>query len=103
MGPMTGRAVGFCAGSNVPGYMVPGVGRGFGMGFGRGRGFGGRGRGMGFARGGWGVPFVGNMPAAPVSTQAQELDYLKNQAEYLQNALEDIKTRMGELDSGKDA
>ena len=43
MGPMTGRAAGFCAGYGMPGYMNPVAGRGFGMGFGRGRGFGGGG------------------------------------------------------------
>jgi hypothetical protein len=37
-GPMTGRAVGYCAGYSVPGYVNPGrgYGRGFGRGFGRG-------------------------------------------------------------------
>ena len=44
MGPMTGRAAGFCAGYGMPGYMNAG-GRGLGMGFGRGGGFGGGGRG----------------------------------------------------------
>jgi len=62
LGPMTGRAAGFCAGYPVPGYMNPAVGgavfygagyrmpysgwgrRGFGRGFGRGWG---RGRGRG--------------------------------------------------------
>ncbi len=29
MGPMTGRAAGYCAGYVVPGYMNPRVGRGF--------------------------------------------------------------------------
>ncbi|HQO74466.1 MAG TPA: DUF5320 domain-containing protein, partial [Candidatus Marinimicrobia bacterium] len=38
IGPMTGRAAGFCAGYNVPGYANPYVGRGFGGGMGRGRG-----------------------------------------------------------------
>ena len=54
MGPMTGRAAGYCAGYNVPGYMNP-VGRRFGMGFGPGFGRG-RGRGMGAGRwwGAWG-------------------------------------------------
>ena len=51
LGPMTGRAAGFCAGYPVPGYMntIPGRGfRAFGYGFlGRGRGFFGRGRGRG--------------------------------------------------------
>lgn len=43
MGPMTGRAAGFCAEFGMPGYMNPVPGRGFGMGLGRGRGFGGGG------------------------------------------------------------
>jgi hypothetical protein len=67
LGPMTGRAVGFCAGYPVPGYMNPVAGRagfygpvapafgpyragfyGYGRGFGFGRGIGrGRGRGRG--------------------------------------------------------
>ena len=75
LGPMTGRAVGFCAGYSVPGYMNPAVGRagfygagapavglygaGYGMLYGgrvnpwlhRGFGFG-RGRGWGRGRGG---------------------------------------------------
>ncbi|HPN74883.1 MAG TPA: DUF5320 domain-containing protein, partial [Candidatus Marinimicrobia bacterium] len=38
MGPMTGRAAGFCAGNNVPGYANPYIGRVFGGGMGRGRG-----------------------------------------------------------------
>ncbi|HRT63051.1 MAG TPA: DUF5320 domain-containing protein [Syntrophales bacterium] len=55
LGPMTGRAAGFCAGYSVPGYMNPawgwGRGRGFGF-FGRGgRGFGYFGRGRGGGRG----------------------------------------------------
>jgi len=50
MGPMTGRAMGFCNGFNSPGFTRGGgVGRGFGRGFGRGRGMGmGYGRGRGF-------------------------------------------------------
>ena len=56
LGPMTGRAAGYCAGYPVPGYMNPmpgfGWGSGFGRGWGRGRGFGfGRGWGRGFGRG----------------------------------------------------
>ncbi|MDD4061931.1 MAG: DUF5320 domain-containing protein, partial [Kiritimatiellae bacterium] len=45
MGPMTGRAAGYCAGYGVPGYANPIGGRGYGA-FGGGRGFGsGGGRG----------------------------------------------------------
>ena len=40
LGPMTGRAAGYCAGYPVPGYLNPIPGRGFG----RGAGFGGGGR-----------------------------------------------------------
>ena len=60
LGPMTGRAAGFCAGFPVPGYMNPVMGRagfygsGYGMPYGgwgrRGLGFG-RGFGLGFGRG----------------------------------------------------
>jgi len=75
LGPMTGRAAGYCAGYGVPGYRNPYGGRalqrGFyprwganpfqGFGMGRGRGFG-RGRGRGFAAGrGWG----GGYPPIP--------------------------------------
>jgi len=51
MGPMTGRAAGFCAGYSMPGYANPISGRGgfgFGRGWGRGWFGGGRGRGRGW-------------------------------------------------------
>ena len=44
MGPMTGRAAGYCVGYGVPGYANPIPGRGFGYGgggYGRGGGRGG--------------------------------------------------------------
>jgi len=47
MGPMTGRAAGYCAGYSVPGYLNTVGGRGPGLGFGHGYG---RGRGMGRGR-----------------------------------------------------
>ncbi len=115
MGPMTGRAAGFCAGYPVPGFMNPiggrgywGAGRGFwGRGGGRGRGFG---RGFGWARAGYGYPAWGaaDYPYAPypapfaqAPTPEQELAALKQQAEYSQNALDEIKKRIEELDSQK--
>jgi hypothetical protein len=68
-GPMSGRGMGYCAGSTGPGFMSPGPGFGFGRVFGFGRG---RGRGMGFGRGrGWrqagfgrlcGYPYPPGMP-----------------------------------------
>lgn len=67
MGPMTGRAAGYCAGYDVPGYANPAPGRGMGRGMGRGwrrgnrRGWQGAGQGAGY---GWYQP-VGPVPAAP--------------------------------------
>ena len=54
MGPMTGRAAGYCAGYSVPGYMNPFGGRGLGMGYGY---WGGRGVGRGFRRSFFGNPY----------------------------------------------
>ena len=121
MGPMTGRAAGYCAGYAAPGYANPVGGRGF-------RGFGGGGRGGRGGRGwrnqfyatgltGWqraamGYPAFGGVmppaatypaPFAPAMGGEQELDALKGQAEYLEDALDGIKKRIGELEakSGK--
>jgi hypothetical protein len=104
MGPMTGRGAGFCAGYAVPGYANPVGGRGYGMGFGRGRGMGrGRGFGRGFGRAGtgYGMPAFGGAPFTPTVAPQQELDSLKGQAEYLEDALDGIKKRIEELDSQK--
>jgi len=109
MGPMTGRAAGYCAGYSVPGYMNPvgsrgywGGGRGFrGGGFGRGRGFGWAGAEYGMPA--WGGVVNPNMPYpeqfAPAVTPEQELAGLKQQADYFQDALDEIKKRMEELES----
>ena len=117
MGPMTGRAAGYCAGYSAPGYVNPVGGRGFGA-FGRGRGGGGRGRRNWFyATGltGWqraamgqaayGVPPAYPAPYAapfgPAATSGQELDALKGQAEYFEDALEGIRKRIEELQAGE--
>ena len=110
MGPMTGRAAGFCVGYPVPGYMNPVGGRGYG-GWGRGRGFGwgrGRGRGFGWAQAGYGMP-AWEGPAGPYApeygvagpqiTAEQELAGLKQQAEYFQDALDGIKERIEQLET----
>jgi hypothetical protein len=102
---MTGRVAGFCAGYPVPGYMNPVGGRGYwgrGRGGGRGRGFG---RGFGWARAGYGYPAADYpyvpypAPFAQAPTQEQELAGLKQQAEYFQDALDEIKERMKDLES----
>jgi hypothetical protein len=116
-GPMTGRAAGYCAGYPAPGYMNPVGGRGlFGRGMGRG---GGRGRGYrnsyyatglpGWARYSYGyppTPWAGPAYAAhppvvtPQITAEQEVDGLKQEAEYLKTALDDINDRINRLESG---
>ena len=105
MEPMTGRAAGYCAGYPVPGFMNPVGGRGYwgwGRGGGRGQGFR---RGFGWARAGYGYPAWGGVaapsyapPVAPPTAQ-QELAGLKQQAEYFQNALDEIKKRIEQLEA----
>ena len=118
MGPMTGRGMGYCGGYDRPGFTNPIAGRGMGMG----RGFGGGGYGRGGGRGwrnmyyatglpGWerasrgmqawgGMPY--GQPYTPEITQEQELNNLKEQGDYLTNALKDIKKRIGELEQKKE-
>ncbi len=103
MGPMTGRAAGYCAGYPVAGFMnpIPGCGPGgWGHGWGRGRG-----RRHRFRGGGWGhwSGFPSYAPAYGVRegevTPQQELDALKEQAEYLQDALGGVRQRIEELET----
>ena len=114
MGPMTGRAAGYCAGIAAPGYANFGAGGGFGMGFGRGRGAGGRGnfggggygrRNMfyatgqpGWMRGGYAGPDAGQGPF-PAADQQIDKQALKRQAEGLQSQLDAIHKRLDELSS----
>jgi hypothetical protein len=107
MGPMTGRAAGYCAGYDAPGFAHPYPRRGLGLGW-RG-GWRGPGRGWrhwyyasglpGWARGfgpGWGgYPAYGS-PVPP--TREQEADMLKEQAEWLQDQLDDIQQHLAELE-----
>ena len=110
MGPMTGRAAGYCAGYPVPGFANAMGGRGFGRGRGGGRGR----RNWFYATGltGWqraaqGWPAYGAPPAypppaaapGPAVTGEQELDALKGQAEYFEDALAGIRRRIDELTS----
>jgi len=108
MGPMTGRASGYCAGYSVPGYMNPTPGY---VAHGRGRG-GGRGRrywynatGMpGGVRASYGYPAWGGyaFPQAPYSyppaqAPAREMEMLKQEAEFLHEQLDSIQDRMESL------
>ena len=82
MGPMTGRAAGFCAGYNRAGFMNPAAGRGLGMGFGR-----------GFRNRFSANVFPGVRPDA-VMTKEEELESLKA-------ALENLNKRIKELETTK--
>jgi hypothetical protein len=102
MGPMTGRASGYCAGYAMPGFMntFPGWGRGMGYGRGAGRGFG---RGMGWGRG-WGYPAAPYTMPVPYETAAapqDEVEMLKEQAKYFGEAMEGIKKRITEIETKK--
>ena len=100
MGPMTGRAVGYCAGYDVPGYASPMPGRGFGLGWGGGR----RWQHQYYATGlpGWarfgGAPAWGYGPYARPLTKEQELESLKAQAGWLKEQLDAINQCLTELE-----
>jgi len=105
MGPMTGRAAGYCAGYSMPGFANPVGGRGFGRGGGMGRGGGWGRRNMYYATGltGWQraaayAPPAYAPPYAP-PTKEQELDGLKAQASGFQEALDDIRKRIAEIEA----
>ena len=92
-GPMTGRAAGYCAGYQMPGFMNPVGGRG-GMGFGRGMGMG---RGMRF----WNAPGYYAYPPVPYTQSLapeQEAGVLRQQADVLKEQLQSIETRLGEIE-----
>ncbi len=108
MGPMTGRAAGYCAGFGMPGYTNPILGRGWWW-----WGCGWRGRGWrhwyyatglpGWARFGY-APVWGTPPAwaygpyiAP-PTREQEAEFLKAQAEAFKEQLDAISQRIAELE-----
>ncbi len=95
MGPMTGRGVGYCNGFAAPGYAnsVKFAGR-FGVGFGRGRGF----RRMFYATGMPGWARYGYPANTGTNTAAfDEKAFLSNQAELLENQLQQVKKRLSSL------
>jgi uncharacterized protein DUF5320 len=97
MGPMTGRAAGYCAGFSEPGFVNSGAGFA-GRGPGRGGGFGGGRRRGRFCAPGYAAPWIGM--AAPVvePTPADQARALKQQADYLEQSLAEIKQRLAELE-----
>ncbi|MCD6434152.1 MAG: DUF5320 domain-containing protein [Candidatus Diapherotrites archaeon] len=117
LGPMTGRAMGYCAGYSVPGYMNPGFGfygRRFGRGLGFGRGF--AWRRYWFARR-FAVPVariwqpIASYPIEQPTRDVQETDELKileeeakaieQEQKALQQELEAIRKRIEELKRGR--
>ena len=109
MGPMTGRAAGFCAGYGVAGYMNPVPG------FGRGRGGWGRGGGRGFRHRFFAIGLTGRQRAmagmppygAPYPAvdappmRERQLEALKAQAEYFEGALAEIRKQIEEAEARK--
>ena len=87
MGPRTGRGLGFCSGYAQPGFSF---GRGFGRGAGRGYGRGFR-PGYGFSR-----PYDFSVPDQ--YSPEQEKTYLTNQIKSMENTIDELKKRMGEID-----
>ena len=102
LGPMTGRAAGFCAGYAAPGYMNPVGGRGRGRGFGRGMGIGFHGRNNFYPAYGYGAAFPNATPYAMAMTSAQEIDMLHQQAQSLEQTLTQINQRITELEKQKE-
>ncbi|MBA7517516.1 hypothetical protein ES705_09570 [subsurface metagenome] len=99
LGPMTGRAAGYCAGYSVPGFMNPSGGR-LGLGFGYGRGYG---------RAYWPANsypvapppiYGGGFYQTPVEPK-QEMEMLAEEAKYLKEQLEEINKRITELGKSK--
>jgi len=117
LGPMTGRAAGYCAGYSYPGYMNPvwGYGR-FPRG---GRGFYGRGRGWrhwywatglpGWMRAGYASPapmgwVSPGAPYPPVTEvkPEQEMEMLRREADMLKTQLEEVQERIDVLEKAKE-
>ncbi len=103
-GSRTGRALGFCAGYDTPGY-AKGFGGGMGRGFGFGRGRG-RGMGMGYGRGRNFDPsftgFAQSFPMTQTMSKDDEIKLLKSQAESLKRSQKDIEKRLDELEKESD-
>ncbi|HUU03459.1 MAG TPA: DUF5320 domain-containing protein [Myxococcota bacterium] len=93
-GPRTGRAAGYCAGYDRPGY-VNGYGGGYGWGHGRGHRW-----GRGYDRGvvqapypAWGAPPWG----AYAPSTKDELEMLKGEHEHLEQIMADIQKRIKDI------
>jgi hypothetical protein len=108
-GPMTGRAAGYCAGNDAPGFAdslaYGGAARGrgwFRRGFAPGAGYG-RGGGRGFRNRFYatGVPFSAytDPAAGPLMQRDEEVALLKNESTRLKSVLESIEKRLQHLET----
>lgn len=98
MGPMTGRAMGYCAGHRTPGFANP-ASRGVGMGMAWGRG-GGGGRGFAMRRGGgFGYGFAA--PAMAATPVPDEETVLRSQLSILEEQLAAVTSRLDEIEASK--
>lgn len=102
-GPMTGRRLGSCYGLQSGGWFSRGFGRFAGFGFGRGRGW----RNRYYATGapGWAEEQPGGDWWGPPSYQQrspqEELGYLKEYTNRLEDELNALRARMAELEGGE--
>ncbi|MBN2135019.1 MAG: DUF5320 domain-containing protein [Acidobacteria bacterium] len=101
-GPMTGRAMGLCAGYDTPGFMNLIPGRGIGMRGGRGMQAGGRGWRNRFYATGVPMSSYGSMNVPVPVDEKQEVEILKNHAVVLQQQLDAINKRMEDLTEPKE-
>jgi len=101
MGPRTGRGMGYCSGYNAPGYANQIAGMGFGRG-GYGRGQGGRcwNRGFGFRNRAYPNNFDNYQPYQ--FDAKQEKNYLLNQVDVLKNQINQLNTRITDLQKMED-
>lgn len=112
MGPMTGRAAGYCARFGVPGYANPMPGRGFGIGFGRGGGVCGQGGGRGWRNmfyatgqpgwmrfGGYAAPSGDPAPYRAPNSE-MEKQFLKGQVDALQAEMDAVSKRLADIEAG---
>lgn len=112
MGPRTGRAMGYCSGFDVPGFMNPGPGggggypsAGLGLARGRGRAMPGYGMGMAWGRtGGRGYRSFPNYPegvvSAPLSAE-EERTAIEGTITAMKSQIEAMEKRLSELSESK--
>ena len=92
IGPATGKGMGYCAGSAMPGYMSGGFGMGRGRGFGRMHCMTGQ---LRWARSG-AYPYM-EYPGPSAAPVIDEKEALHNRAAFLEKELNQVRERLEEL------